>query len=361
MNRPIVTVFGGTGFLGRHIVGRLRYHGFSVRIASRHPARAGSGPDDPDQQSVAADIHDPRSVAAALAGAYGAVNAVSLYVERGGATFESVHVAAAERIATEARQAGVERFVHVSGIGADAASPSLYIRKRGEGELVVRAAFRDAVIVRPAIMFGPDDAFLNLILGLLRRLPVYPMFGTGMTRLQPAYVDDVGEALARALSQSGGSMPVFECGGPRIYRYRELLETIARGAGLQPRLVPLPFSLWRAIAWVSEKLPNPPLTRNQVELMQVDSVTAASMPGFAELGLSPRSVEDLLQQMVDPTGTPPSRRASPSTDARDSLADIGLPSAALRSCRSPRSFDASADDRRRPGPRGRPSRPGAGG
>jgi uncharacterized protein YbjT (DUF2867 family) len=161
MNDRTVTVFGGTGFLGRRVVRHLRKHGFSVQIASRHPDRGhrlfGLGP---QLQSVAANIHDERSVADALAGAaYGVVNAVSLYVEHGPQTFHSVHVESAQRVAAQAHRAGDERLAHVSGIGADAASQSLYIRKRGEGELAVRAAFADALLIRPAVMFGPDDAF----------------------------------------------------------------------------------------------------------------------------------------------------------------------------------------------------------
>src|ERR1700694_5071788 len=192
-----VTVFGGTGFLGRRIVRHLRSRGFPVRITSRHPDRGHRlfGPDNPQLQSVGANIHDERSVADALAGAYGMVNAVSLYVEHGQQTFHSVHVKAAQRVAAQEHRAGVERFVHVSGIGADAASQSLYVRKRGEGELAVRAAFADALLIRPAVMFGPDDAFLTTILKLLRRLPIYPMFGRGLTGLQPAYVEDVAEAI----------------------------------------------------------------------------------------------------------------------------------------------------------------------
>jgi uncharacterized protein YbjT (DUF2867 family) len=198
-NDRTVTVFGGTGFLGRRIVRDLRSRGFPVRIASRHPDRGHRlfGRDDPQLQSVGANIHDKRSVADALAGAYGVVNAVSLYVERGQETFHSVHVEAAQRAAAQAHRAGVQRLVHVSGIGADAYSPSRYILKRGEGELAVRGVFPDAVFVRPAVMFGPDDAFLTIILKLLRRLPIYPMFGRGRTRLQPAYVEDVAEAVAR--------------------------------------------------------------------------------------------------------------------------------------------------------------------
>jgi NADH dehydrogenase len=160
-----ITVFGGTGFLGRRIVRHLRDRGFPVRIASRHPDRGHRqfGSDDPQLQSVEANIHDERSVADALADAYGVVNAVSLYVEHGRETFRSVHVESAQRMAAEARRTGVERFVHISGIGADAVSQSRYIRTRGEGELVFRAAFRDAIFIRPAVMFGPDDAFLTII------------------------------------------------------------------------------------------------------------------------------------------------------------------------------------------------------
>ena len=175
-NGRAVTVFGGTGFLGHRIVRHLRSHGFPVRTASRHPDRGHRlfGPDDPQLQSVGANIHDDRSVADALAGAYGVVNAVSLYVEHGEETFHSVHVESAQRIAAQAHRAGVDRLIHISGIGADAASQSRYIRKRGEGELAVRAAFVDAILIRPAVMFGPDDAFLTTILKLLRQLQSIP-------------------------------------------------------------------------------------------------------------------------------------------------------------------------------------------
>ena len=296
----VVTVFGGTGFLGRRVVEHLRKHDFSVRIASRHPnrSRALFGSDDPQLQSVAADIHDQRAVADALAGAYGVVNAVSLYVERGRSTFHSVHVEAARGVAARAQRNGVERLVQVSGIGADAASPSLYIRKRGEGELAVRAAFADAILMRPAVMFGPGDAFLTTVLALLRSLPIYPMFGRGLTRLQPAYVEDVAEAIARALQQTERRAVTFGCGGPRIYSYEELLRTVAREAGLMPRLMPLPFAAWQALASISEVLPSPPVTRNQIDLMQIDNVASRDMPGFAELGISPHAVEQILREML---------------------------------------------------------------
>jgi NADH dehydrogenase len=300
----IVTVLGGTGFLGRRVVRHLRYRGFPVRIASRHPDRGHRlfGPDDPQLQSVEANIHDERSVADALGGAYGVVNAVSLYVEHGQETFHSVHVDSAQRVAAQARRAGVERLIHISGVGADAASQSRYIRKRGEGELAVRAAFPDATFIRPAVMFGPDDAFLTAILRLLRQLPVYPMFGRGLTKLQPAYVEDVAEAIGRTMQQAETPSPVFEFGGPRVYSYEELLRAIAHQAGLAPRLIPIPLGVWHALAWASEMLPNPFLTRNQVELMQIDTVSSPEMPGFAELGISPHSVEAILQEILSNSG-----------------------------------------------------------
>jgi NADH dehydrogenase len=245
-------------------------------------------------QAVRADIDDEGSLAAALAGTQAVVNAVSLYVERASATFRSVHVEGAARVAREAHRAGVERLIHVSGIGADPGSDSPYIRSRGEGELAVKSAFPDAAIVRPGVMFGPDDALLNTTLTLLRRLPAFPMFGDGSTRLQPADVEDVAEAIVRAFDDR---RPLYELGGPRIYAYEELLRTIAQKAGLKPLLVPVPFWLWQALAWMAERLPSPPVTRNQVELMQIDTISG-SEPGFEALGISPRPLEDVLDLIL---------------------------------------------------------------
>jgi uncharacterized protein YbjT (DUF2867 family) len=299
-NQRTVAVFGGTGFLGRRVVRHLRKRGFSVRIASRHPDR-GDGLfalDDPQLQSVGTDIHDEQSVARALAGAYGVVNAVSLYVEHETETFHSLHVECARRLAAQACQAGVERLVHVSGIGADAASSSLYVRKRGEGELAVRAALADALLIRPAVMFGPDDSFLTTIIALLERLPIYPIFGRGLTRLQPAYVEDVAEAITRVLQGPEKHPITFECGGPRVYSYEELLKAVAREANLKPKLIPIPFAAWHALAWFAEMFPSPPLTRNQVELMQIDNVASPERAGFQELGISPLSIEEILPEIL---------------------------------------------------------------
>ena len=233
MDDRVVTVFGGTGYLGRRVVSHLLSAGLSVRVASRHPDHVEAPSNRPQRQSVFADIHDDASVASALQGSYAAVNAVSLYLERGAETFDAVHVVGAGRVARLARTAGVQRLAHVSGIGANPRSGSRYIRSRGKGEIAVKADFPSAVLVRPAVMFSVDDAFLNTIVRLLTWLPAYPMFGRGETRLQPAYVEDVAEAIVRALVDEE-PVATYELGGPRIYTYEELLRTVEHGVVFSP-------------------------------------------------------------------------------------------------------------------------------
>ena len=304
-----VAVFGGTGFLGRRVVRHLLGRGFRVRVASRHPERAPAlpGPDGAGAESVGADVHDEASVASALVGASAAVNAVGLYVERGGRdTFRAVHVEAAARIARLAREAGVERLVHVSGIGADPASASGYIRARGEGEAAVREAFPGAALVRPSAMFGPDDRFLTTLARLLRSLPVFPLFGRGRTRLQPVHVEDVAEAVARIVAGApGAGHPCYELGGPRVYSYAELLRVVADRTGARARLVPLPFALWEALAFLAGFAPGAPLTRDQVALMRRDNVASRDLPGLRELDIPPAALEDLVPAVAASGGGGP--------------------------------------------------------
>jgi uncharacterized protein YbjT (DUF2867 family) len=300
MNDRIVTVFGGSGFLGRHVVRSLRASGFVVRAASRHPGKAEHA--DRGIQPVRADVRDPIAVEAALVNAWGVVNAVSLYVEHASDTFHSIHVTAARTIAQAAREAGAERLIQVSGIGADMASPSLYVRKRAEGEQAVRSAFPGAVIVRPAVMFGTDGGFITTVLDLMRKLPAYPLFGRGQTRLQPVSVDDVADAIARILGRPERDPTLYEFGGPDVFTYEDFLRTVAREASLRPTLVPFPFGAWHLLARVAEVLPRPPVTRNQVELMEVDTVTSASMPGLRELGITPRPVKDTVRDLAPAGG-----------------------------------------------------------
>jgi NADH dehydrogenase len=297
---PIITVFGATGFLGQRVVRRLHEHGWAVRIASRHPARGRAlfGADDPRLQSTEGDIRSSQSVADAIAGARGVVNAVSLYTEHGKETFHAVHVEGAQRVAVEARRLGVEQLVHISGIGADTQSRSPYIRSRGQGELAVRSAYAGAILIRPAVMFAPDNGFLSVILKLLQRVPAYPLFGTGTTKLQPIHVDDVAEAVARIVQRTERDPITLECGGPQVYTYRSLVRSVAREASLTPRLAPFPFGLWYALARAAEFLPSPAITRNQVELMQIDTVASADLPGLRDLGIVPQQLEETVRVIL---------------------------------------------------------------
>jgi uncharacterized protein YbjT (DUF2867 family) len=294
-----VAVFGGTGFLGGHVVRHLARRQIPARVISRHPDRADRIFRDQasTMEVVQADVNEDASVRAAVTGADGVVNAVSLYVERGRETFQSIHVDAAARVARHAREAGVARLVHVSGLGADARSRSSYIRSRGEGEDAVRAEFPEATIARSAVMFGPGDAFLVPLLDLLRRLPVFPLFGRGTTTLQPAYVEDVADAIARMLATASRG-EVYELAGPRAYRYKALLRVLRGFSGATVMFVPVPFAIWHGLASLAERLPRPPVTHGQIELMQIDTVAGAGRPGFKDLGIEPRELEPVLASML---------------------------------------------------------------
>ena len=293
-----VTVFGGTGFLGHRIARHLAEQGFAVRAVSRHPERAaGLFGNQSGIQPFVADVNDDRSVAAVVAGARFVVNAVSLYLERGQQTFQSVHVKAAGRVARLAQAAGVERLLHVSGVGSDATAASPYIRSRGQGELVVRKEFPAATLIRPTVMFGRGDAFLVPIARNLKRLPIFPLFGSGETKLQPAHVEDVAEAMSRIMARAPSSQ-IFELGGPRIYVYRLLIEMLAEHVASQPLLVPFPFGIWHSLAYLAEMLPRPPITRNQVELMRIDNVVSADTSGFDALQIAPSAIEEILPTML---------------------------------------------------------------
>ncbi|MER9326834.1 complex I NDUFA9 subunit family protein [Mesorhizobium sp. M0488] len=292
----IVAVFGGTGFLGRRIVQRLLEKAFRVRAVSRHPHRTtakSAANSSTAAEPVRADMLDPSSIASAVARSYAVVNAVSLYVEHGDVTFERMHVEAAADLARAAREAGAEGFVQVSGIGSDPGSHSDYIGARGRGEDAVRHAFPGAIIVRSAVMTGADDALLTTLVKLLRLMPIYPLFGAGETRLQPVYVEDVAEAVSRLVG-SKHDRTTFELGGPRVLSYKQLVQEVAASLDTRPMLVPVPFGLWSCLAAVAEFVPGAPITRNQVDLMRLDNIVAAEMPGLEELAIEPRDIKEII-------------------------------------------------------------------
>jgi uncharacterized protein YbjT (DUF2867 family) len=299
-----VVVFGGSGFLGRRLVQRLAAEGTSVRVAVRHAEgerRALPAAGLAKVAFVRADVRDQASVAAALEGADAVINAVSAYVEKGDVTFESVHVQGAETVAREAFKHGIARLVLMSGIGADPQSRSSYIQSRGRGELAVQQAFPTATIVRPSAMFGPGDALFGTLGDLARLLPVLPLIGGGRTRLQPVYVEDVAEAVARILADPGTISRTYELVGPRVYTLRDLVGYTLRVIGKRRLLMPVPFTVAEIQAWLLEFLPNPPLTTSQVDLLKADSVASGAMPGFPELDIRPRAIEDMVPTYIGRT------------------------------------------------------------
>ena len=285
--RPLdrVAVFGGTGFLGRAVVECLADKGFDPRMVARHAA----GPD-----AVQADIRDETAVAKALDGCRAAVNAVGLYVESGAETYQAVHVRGAQVLARQAAALGLERLVLISGIGADPGSASSYVRARAEGETLVRAAFPQATILRPSVIFGPDDKFLNTFAQILVQAPFVPLFGRGETLLQPVYAGDVAAAVASALHDPAAAGATYELGGPDAISYRALLELVMTASGKRRPLLPVPFPLWDLAAAAAELLPRPPLTRAQVVLMKQDNLVAEEARGLADLGIEATALRTIL-------------------------------------------------------------------
>ncbi|MGH8592801.1 MAG: complex I NDUFA9 subunit family protein [Gammaproteobacteria bacterium] len=297
MADAVITIFGGTGFLGSALVKRLLTEGYRVRVAVRDPGKAKTLLDEEHSariEAVSADVRDRGSVAKALIGAAAAVNAVGHYVEYKGASFHDVHVRGAENLAREASRAGVTRFIHLSGIGAELGSASRYIRARAEGELAVKDAFPGATLFRLSVVFGPGDALFRSLANMIRRLPVIPLFGRGETLLQPVYVMDVADAAVAALQRTEAKGMLYELGGPKAYSYRALVEFVAKELHRKRVLIPLPFLFWEAAAALLGVMPNPPLTRDQVALLKQDNTVNPSRPDLKDLGIEPTSLEKVV-------------------------------------------------------------------
>lgn len=293
MRDEIVTIFGGAGFIGRHLVRRLAARGATIRVATRSPSTAGHllPMGDPGQIVLVRFAEDEATTAKLVEGASAVVNLVGILFERRAGDFERIHGVLPGRIGAAARAAGVARLVHVSAIGADSGSASLYARSKAQGEGALRAAFPEAVILRPSIVFGPEDNFFNRFAAIARIAPALPLVGGGTTRFQPVYVGDVAEAILAGLERPETAGRTYELGGPKVYTFKELLEYVLRVTGRRRLLLPLPFSLARLQARLLELLPNPPLTRDQVTLLERDNVVSPGAPGLAELGITPTPLE----------------------------------------------------------------------
>ncbi|MGE5539287.1 MAG: complex I NDUFA9 subunit family protein [Gemmatimonas sp.] len=295
-----VTVFGGSGFIGRYVVQRLAHTGDRVVVAVRHtePAQFVRMFGDVGQvMAVPCDITKPATVAAALRGAEAAINLVG--IDRGGrARFEAVHRQGAANVAEAARAAGVKRLVHVSAIGADPNSSSLYARSKGQGEEAVRAAFPDATILRPSVVFGPEDNFFNRFARLARIAPVLPLFGSGRTRFQPVYVADVANAVLNALLDKSARGRIYELGGPEVLTLAEIFRFVLAATNRKRCLLPVPFLAADVVGMLSPvlHLPGraPVITRDQARLLRRDNVVAAGAPGLHDLGVTPTALEAIV-------------------------------------------------------------------
>ncbi|HEX4637041.1 MAG TPA: complex I NDUFA9 subunit family protein [Rhizomicrobium sp.] len=294
MKNQLVTIFGGSGFLGRHTVRALARQGYRIKVATRHPNRAfflrplGSvGQID----FVKCDVADADSAAQALSGSDAVVNLTGILFQSG-QTFEEVQADGAANIARAAATAGAGALVHVSAIGADAESDSAYARTKAEGEAAVREAFPNAVILRPSIIFGPEDGFFNKFAEMARFFPALPLIGGGRTRFQPVFVGDVAQAILAGLSRQDGR--TYELGGPSIYSFKEVIQLILRETGRKRALVPVPFGIAFLKAAFLQLLPNPLVTVDQVKLLKKDNVVSATAPGLTDLGITATSVEAVI-------------------------------------------------------------------
>lgn len=296
----LVTVFGGSGFLGRHVVRALANRGYRIRVAVRRPELTGHlRPMGKVGQihALQANLRYPQSIAAALRGADIAVNLVGILFQRGRQRFEAIQAIGAEAVALEAKSAGA-RLVHVSAIGADPDSPSLYARSKAEGEQRVLAVAPDATIMRPSIAFGPEDDFFNRFAALARIAPALPLPGGGHTRFQPVFAGDVGTAIALAVD--GGTKPgaIYELGGPDVHTFRELMQFILATIERHRLLIPVPFGLMKLQAAFAQFLPKPPVTPDQVEMLKVDNVVSAAARSAGRtlegLGIIPETMEAIV-------------------------------------------------------------------
>ena len=294
----LVTVFGGSGFIGSQVVRALAKAGWRVRVAVRKPGMAGDlrvlG-DVGQVQPVRCDVTRPADVAAALKGASAAVNLIGILYESGKRTFDLMHTEASRNVAQACVDGGIARLVQMSAIGTDAGSPSDYARTKGEAEAVVRALVPGAVILRPSIVFGAGDNFLNQFGSMATMAPALPLIGGGQTKFQPVHVADVAEAVARAVTRDDTAGRTFELGGPAVWSFKDILQYILRETGRDRLLAPLPFFVARTIGGLAQMSTivgiAPVLTKDQVIMLETDNVVAPGAEGLSALGIEPTGLE----------------------------------------------------------------------
>lgn len=306
MTGKLAVVFGGSGFVGRHVVRELARRGWRVRVAVRRPHHAQflrpMGVVGQIQLKQCNIRHQP-SVADALKDADAVINLVGILFQNGPQRFDTVQAGGAATVARLASEAGIADYVHLSAIGADATSDSLYARTKGEAEAAVHSAIPTAAIIRPSIVFGTEDSFFNKFAAMATMTPFtpLPLIGGGKTRFQPIYVDDVADAVCEALVRPEAAGRIYEIGGPRIYTFRELMELMLQEIGQRRPLIPVPFPVATMIGAFGElaglaPFVDPPLTRDQVRLLKHDNIadTSGDVGVLADLGVEPETVEAIL-------------------------------------------------------------------
>jgi NADH dehydrogenase len=302
MRQHRVAILGGAGFIGRYVVKRLAERGDVLTVGGRHAAAAKFLKLKGDVGQVGLvnlSITDETLLPAFVAGNDAVVNLVGILLQRGGQRFELIHHVAPARLARVAREAGVQRFVQISAIGADPRSTSAYARTKAAGEEAVRDAFPTATILRPSVVFGPEDQFFNRLASMAMFSPVMPLIGGGQTRLQPVYVGDVADAVVRVIDDSATAGRTYELGGPRVYTLRALTELLLAELRRKRLLIDLPFALAALQAQLMSLLPNPPLTPDQVEMLKYDNVASSGELGLEALGITPTAVEAILPIYLD--------------------------------------------------------------
>jgi uncharacterized protein YbjT (DUF2867 family) len=302
MVAKVVTVFGGSGFVGRQVVRELARIGCRVRVAVRFPDTASDLKPMGDVGQIvpiACNIRQESSVARALDGADSVINLVGILYESGTQTFDAVHHQGAARIARVAKAAGISNFIQMSALGAAPDSPAQYARSKAAGEAAVRAEIPEAIVVRPSVIFGPEDSFFNRFASIMRITPLLPLIGGGEQKFQPVYVGDVADAIVQALTDSSAAGRTYELCGPTVYSFKELMELVMSETGRHVGLVPVPFELAKFKAFFLELLPVPPLTRDQVELLRSDNIATGNLPGLKDLGIAPTAAEVILPSYLD--------------------------------------------------------------
>jgi len=299
--RGLVTIFGGSGFVGGQIVRALAKRGSRVRVAVRQPGRGyrlRMLGDVGQIEVVQANVRDADSVTRALEGAEACVNAVAVLYESGRQTFQALHVDGARAVAEAARAAGIDRFVQISAIGASEASPALYGRTKAAGEAAVRAVLPSASILRPSVVFGPDDQFFNRFAAMATVSPALPLIGGGRTRFQPVFVADVAAAVAQAIWDPGAAGRTYELGGPGVYSFKALMTLLLAQIGRERLLVNVPFPVAGLLGGVGGLVAMtgiaPPITSDQVDLLRVDNVVSPGALGLSDLGVAANPLEPII-------------------------------------------------------------------